>query len=116
MNALPSEIAMNDESDKIRLVVLENTIDKVNDSLKRIEKRFDKVDSRLDFIEVKFDKKFEQIDGRFDNIDGRFEQTNREILYVHKENQVQFRWIMGAILGLYGILVTLMSKGLLLSN
>jgi tetrahydromethanopterin S-methyltransferase subunit G len=109
MNALPSEITMNDESNKIRLVVLENTIVKVDESLKRIEKRFDKVDSRLDFIEVKFDKKFEQIDGRFD-------QFSNEILYIHKESQVQFRWIMGAVLGLYGILITLMSRGLLLSN
>lgn len=114
MSVAEKEIKSMDES-TIKLAVLENTAGTISENLKRFEKRFDNIDKRHDFIESKFDKKFEQIDNRFtyveQKIDKKFEDLNKELIYLHKENQNQFRWIMGVILGLYGIIITFIGKG-----
>jgi hypothetical protein len=109
MNALQKEILMTEDNEKIKFAVIETTVIYISETLKRIEERFD-------FIETKFDKKFDQIDNRFNQIDQKFHDTNKEIFFLHRDAQTQFRWIMGAVLGLYGILISLVGKGLFLSH
>lgn len=116
MSAAEKEIAMQDTTDKVRLAVLETTTENVGSTLSRIERRFDNIDKKFDqmdarfnFLETKFDKKFEQIDKSFDD-------AQKELIYLHKENQANFKWIMGVILGLYGIIISCMGKGWLVGH
>ena len=57
-------------SEYTRLALLEQSIEHLNATLQRFEKRFDRIDARFEQIDVKFahvDAKFEKLDSRIDS-------------------------------------------------
>ncbi len=79
-------------SDETRITVLEISINNINNSLLRFEKRFDQIDAKFDKIEQKFEQKFDRFEQRFDRIDA--------------ESKTHHRWTMGGIFGLYAIVIS----------
>jgi predicted nuclease with TOPRIM domain len=75
-------------SDDVRLALLEQSINNINDTLLRFEKRFDKID-----------EKFDKIDFKFQNLDHKFE-------VLHSENSSHHRWAITGIFGLYALMIT----------
>lgn len=86
---MSAEKIIQDFSNERRLTILEESINNINNTLVRFEKRFD------------------QIDAKFEKIDSKFER-------LESENKTHFRWVIGSILGLYAmvtsILVTVIVK------
>ncbi len=52
-------------NNEIRIVMLENTVNNINDTLLRFEKRFDKIDSRFDKMDDKFTKIEDKMSSNF---------------------------------------------------
>ncbi len=76
----------------MKISLLEKTINNINDTLIRFEKRFDKIDERFDKVDEQFkvmDKKF---DSKFDVINNRLWQL--------------FFWSVAS----FGILLTVIAK------
>lgn len=95
---MASEKIKNGYSDDVRLALLEQSINNINNTLIRFEKRFDQIDSRFDHvesklfsIESKFDYKLTSIDSKFESRFDKMESNNRSY----------FRWTMGLISGIY---------------
>lgn len=82
---------------EVRISLLEQSINHINETLIRIEKRFDRIDDRFAFLEAKLDKKFDEIDKKLENFDARL-WTN-------------FYWILGTVFTLSSVLAGLMAKG-----
>ena len=103
--------------DDTRLALLEQSIGHINETLLRMDKRFDSLEKNLDYrferIDKRFDKideKFERVDERFNKIDEKFERTHDEIKEIRHQSWSQFKWIMGAILTLFGSFIAAMIK------
>jgi uncharacterized coiled-coil protein SlyX len=78
-NPNPEDTKMKAHHTETRLSLLEQSINNINDTLMRFEKRFDKMDDKIEKLnreikeEIKFlDTKFES---RFDKFDSRMWQT-----------------------------------------
>lgn len=84
-------------SQEVRISLLEQSMNHINETLMRIEKRFDRIDDRFTFLEAKLDKKFDDSDKKLDKFDARL-WTN-------------FYWILGTVFTLCSVLAGLMAKG-----
>lgn len=77
-------------SDDTRLALLEQSINNINDTLIRFEKRFDKLDNE------------------FKVINNEFKGINNEFKSIRAEMRSDFRWLLtiisGSTIGLFGIL------------
>jgi len=81
-------------SDDVRLALLEQSINNINNTLVRFEKRFDNIDSELREIRNEFSGELKGVRGEFKSI--------------RSEMKSDFRWIVtifgGLMLGLAGIM------------
>lgn len=80
-------------SNEERLTRLEITIENINHTLYRLDKRFDEVDKRFELI----DKKFELIDNKIDKLRSDINGNNIDI---NNRLWMLFRWMIGLIFGL----------------
>ena len=95
-------------SDDVRLALLEQSINNINDTMVRFEKKFDqidfrlnKIDERFDKIEDKFDEKFDRIDNKFDKMIDKFDKLNDKI---DSNLKWTFRVITPLLIGLLGVM------------
>lgn len=89
-------------SDEVRLALLEQSINNINDTMVRFERRFDQIDAKFDHI----DSKFNHIDAKFNHIDSKFEQ-------LRAEGRSQHKWTLSLISGLYFIFASSLTTILL---
>jgi len=80
-------------SDETRIALLEQSINNINNTLLRFEKRFDKIDERFD----KMDEKFSKIDQKFEMLSGKI--------------NAQLLWLLGTGATVALSVVGLMAKG-----
>jgi len=71
----------NTYSDDVRLALLEQSVNNINDTLVRFEKRFDQLDSKIDKLTETTDLKTDKMNGTIFS---------------------QFKWTITLIIGLYG--------------
>lgn len=90
--------------DNTRLALLEQSIGHINETMSRMEKRFDS-------LEKKVDQGFDKVDKRFDKVDQRLDKLDEKIEHVRGQSWSQFRWIIGSILALLGVVVSEVVKG-----
>lgn len=72
-------------SEDTRLALLEQSIEHLNETLRRFEKRFDQIDARFEQIDAKFDRidvRFERIDAKFDKLDARIDSNFKWLLSI----------------------------------
>ena len=79
-----------------RVAVLEQIPRSTNATLERIDRRFDAIDHRFEAME-------RRLDARFDVVDSRFEAMNRRIDSLSTEHRSDFRWLLGIMLGGFGM-------------
>lgn len=80
-----------------RIVRLEVTIESINQTLIRFEKRFDSIDKRFDKLETDMKYNFESMNSRFETINNRMWSN--------------FLWLLSAMFLFSGILCGIMAKG-----
>ena len=88
------EKVKNIYSDEVRLALLEQSINNIDATLIRFEKRFDQIDDRFN----KIDDRFNKIDDKFSKIDVKFEKLNETMLS-------HFKWTIVMIFGLYSTVI-----------
>ncbi len=81
---------VNPMKDDTRLALLEQTVGNINETMLRLER--------------KMDLGFEKVDKRFDNID-------KDIREIRSLSWSHFKWMMSAVLGLFGTIATVIVKG-----
>lgn len=83
-----------------RIALLEQSMGHIGETLYRLDKRFDEIERRFD----KVDKRFDKVEERFDRIEMKVEAV-RTLSWSH------FRWTIGAIVALFGSIITALIKG-----
>lgn len=101
---LDSEAVMKEDK---RLALVEQNLDHINEALLRIEKRFDKIDEKFDRVEERFDKVDEKIDHLDRKFERKFEILDQKIDEVRQQGWSQFRWMLGAVLALFGTVASI---------
>lgn len=64
---MKSEKINHQYSEDTRLALLEKSINTINDTMVRFEKKFDKIDEKFDKLDSKIDMKINSIDSKLDN-------------------------------------------------
>ncbi len=94
-----------------QIALLKQSIEHINETMMRMEKRFDQLDHRFDYLEKKMDDGFSKIDKKFDKVDEKLEKLDDKIEHVRRQSWSQFRWIIGAIVALFVTISTVLIQG-----
>jgi predicted nucleic acid-binding Zn-ribbon protein len=105
MKAHREEILMKEDT---RIALLEQSINNINETMLRLDKRFDSIDRRFENI----DKKFENIDKKFYSLEQEMKKGFKEVndkmdIGFSKINDCiwgNFYWTIGGFIGILGIL------------
>jgi chromosome segregation ATPase len=73
-----------------RIALLEQSIDNINGTMLRMEKRFDQIDQRF----IDFEKR---MDARFDKVDRKFEEMEKKLESFNNRSWTNFYWILATM-------------------
>ncbi|MDC9729254.1 MAG: hypothetical protein PSN04_07990 [Methyloprofundus sp.] len=71
-------------------------------------RRFEQVDKRFEQMAEESNRRFEQVDKRFEKIDKQLEIQTQTMISIQQEIRTQMRWSFGMLIGIGGIVVTIL--------
>ncbi len=104
-----------EDTNDVRLALLEQSIININETMLRFEKRFDKIDQRFDQIENRLDKINKNFDEKLQKFELKFEKLENNVMskleLSNNRLWVNFYWILGTMFTLSCAGAGILAKG-----